>query len=295
MRNCTFFLGTVTTVLLLNGAALAQLAPAHPPPAPAVPAPAAPAPRHRTTINNYNGILPVDRAYQEKQERAAAYYEAGLTALAAGKFAVAEDELRASILDEPRGERYMALAEALAAQGRTAQALESYNTVFHPPAHFGWGGSYMTRAHLEYAVLLARSGRWGEAVASYDLAMASIHVGDAPEIAVRFAPGDPKPTDLEAAAHLALGVDANGICNNLGEFENDRAFREYTQALRLAPDWAAANYYFGIGWQKLSPAERARFGTAERAKTALEKAVKLGKGDVKKAAEKALNDLKKPA
>lgn len=68
----------------------------------------------------------------------------------------------------------------------------------------------------------------------------------------------------------------------------------YQRALQLAPDSALTNYYYGQGWQKLSPAERIQFGTAQQAKAALQKAIKIGKGAVKKAAQKPLQVAMKP-
>lgn len=66
---------------------------------------------------------------------------------------------------------------------------------------------------------------------------------------------------------------------------------EYTKALQLAPDNALTNYFYGVGWQRLSPAERAKFGTAQQAKAALQKAVKVGDASVKTAARKALKAM----
>ena len=55
-----------------------------------------------------------------------------------------------------------------------------------------------------------------------------------------------------------------------------------------------ANFYYGFGWQQLSPAERVQFGTAQQAKAALRKAARIGKDAVKKAATKALQVAMKP-
>jgi len=108
-------------------------------------------------------------------------------------------------------------------------------------------------------------------------------------------PAFPQPVALAAAAHIALGLDANWRCDALGELEHDRAFSEYTKALQLEPNWDVANYYYGYGWQWLASKCRARLGSVQQAKAALQKAILLGKADVKKAARKALKDLKKPA
>ncbi len=72
------------------------------------------------------------------------------------------------------------------------------------------------------------------------------------------------------------------------------AFKEFEQGVRLAPNLGLVNYFYGNGWQHLGLAERAKFGDAQQAKAALEKAVKLGKPDVKEAAQKALLVAAKP-
>ena len=66
---------------------------------------------------------------------------------------------------------------------------------------------------------------------------------------------------------------------------------EYTKALQLAPDNALINYFYGVGWQKLSPTERAKFGTVQQAKAHLRKAEKVGNANVKAAALRALKAL----
>jgi len=72
-----------------------------------------------------------------------------------------------------------------------------------------------------------------------------------------------------------------------------QAWNTQGMASHLAPDSPFANYYYGYGWQVLDP--KAKMLHQEQAKAAFAKAVQLGKGDLKKAAEKALKDLNKPA
>ena len=71
---------------------------------------------------------------------------------------------------------------------------------------------------------------------------------------------------------------------------------QFSQALRLAPDASMANYYYGYGWQNLSPAERAKLaakpGQREAVKAALEKAAKLGTPDVSAAATVELKQFR---
>jgi tetratricopeptide (TPR) repeat protein len=103
-----------------------------------------------------------------------------------------------------------------------------------------------------------------------------------------FSPDVPEPRALATAIHLGLALTQinNGTWG--GHMQNDKAMAHLRAALTLSPDSDLANYYYGYGWGRLSPAERAKIGSEQQAKAALRKAVKLGKGGVKKAAQKAL-------
>ncbi len=89
-------------------------------------------------------------------------------------------------------------------------------------------------------------------------------------------------------------MEDNNTGSDMSAYENSRAFTEYGKALALEPDWALTNFYYGYGWQRLFPADKAQLGSVRQAKAALLKATRLGKGDVKKAAEKALQVAMKP-
>lgn len=107
----------------------------------------------------------------------------------------------------------------------------------------------------------------------------------------------PEPTALATAIHITRGLVYNATPDWAGDSQNKEAAAEYGKALQLAPDSPLTNYYYyyGVGWQQLSPAERAKIGNIQQAKAALRKAVLLGKGDVKKAAQRALKNFNKPA
>ena len=218
-------------------------------------------------------------------------YEDGVAALQAKDYVAAENDFGNSLANAssrqgfgPRGQAYLGLAEALAGQGRNAEALQTYATLFNPGPHVSYGGSYFTRANLEYALLLSRTGHWGEAIAHYNDALPDLANWDY-KAKVQFDPDTPQPVVLAAAAHIGLGLYDNFEGQPDG---NTRAFQEYVAALRLAPNWDQANYYYGYGWQQLSPTDKAKLGSAQQAKAALLKAVKIGKGNIKKAAQKAL-------
>ena len=232
----------------------------------------------------------LDRRVLETSVASDTAWREGVAALTAKIYFAAEQDFRAALSAEPNGSVYLGLGEALAAQGKTAEAMQAYWMVFHPPPHNSWGGSYMARANLEYALLLNQSGQWTEAVAHYEAALPQLPRSEI-SIKVQFDPAVYQPVDFEAAARVGLGWDASYVGNGLGIIENDRAFAEFTKAKQLKPDSPLTNYYYGQGWQKLSPTERKQFGTAQQAKAALQKAVNLGKGDVKQAAAKALKNF----
>jgi len=237
---------------------------------------------------------------QTDTEKAALLTHDAASSLHAGHYAQAEAEARQALSLDDYGVPEEVLAQALDAQGKTQEALQAYRTVVE---HY----DRQSRNLLPYALLLLKSGQWGHAVAVYNQAITSLpSVGSHPETPIvqdgdvmransHFSPDTPEPTALATAIHIARGLVYNASSDWAGESQNKEAVAEYGKALQLAPDSALTNYYYGVGWQKLSPAEHTKFGSVQQAKAALQKAILLGKGDVKKAAEKALKDLNKPA
>ena len=195
-------------------------------------------------------------------------------------FAIAEDYFRGTLAIRPDGAAYFSLALALSAQGKQLEAIQTYEKLFHPDGHVSFGGSYFSRAHLEYALLLDQMGNWPEAVGNYQSGVSTLGSGNGPKPNVEFAPNIPQPMALAAAIHIALGIDADAQLNNLGEYDHVRAFNEYAQALKLNPDWAVANYYYGYGLRQS--------GRRAEAQVAFQKAAQLDNGEIKAAAEKAL-------
>lgn len=196
------------------------------------------------------------------------------------------------------------LGAALDAQGKEQEALQVYHAqVIDSKGHLGG----QTSSLLPYALLLLKSGQWVPALAAYNQAITSlpdvgrhpetvtVHDGDVIRANSHFSPDVPEPTALATAIHIARGLVYNASSDWTHEPQNTEALAEYAKALRLAPTSPLANYYYGTGWQELSPAERAKVGSVQQAKAALQKAILPGKGDVKKAAQKALKDLNKPA
>ncbi len=144
------------------------------------------------------------------------------------------------------------------------------------------------RVLLPFAFLLLKSGQWAQAVAVYNQALPSLGHEELEQITSHFSPDDPQPEALATAIHLERGQLYTDATDWAGELQNTEAMGEYQKALQLAPGNALTNYYYGLGWQKLTPAERVKFGTAQQAKAALQKAAKVGNANVKAAALKAL-------
>ncbi len=241
---------------------------------------------------------------QARAEQAARLGGTAFLSLRAGHYKEAEAEARASMSLEPGGVANQVLAAALDAQGKEQEALQAYHALVID-SNGRLGGQ--TRDLLPYALLLLKSGQWVQALAAYNRAISSLpSVGPHRERPIvqdedviransHFSPDTPEPTALATAIHIARGLVYNASPDWAGESQNKEAMAEYGEALKLAPNSPLTNYYYGTGWQQLSPAERAKFGSVQQAKAALQKAVLLGKGDVKRAALKALKNFNKPA
>lgn len=237
------------------------------------------------------------------QSRASASYAGQLNqdaaaALHSGRYADAESDAQESIQASPIfcGVPKEILAESLDAQGRSQEALQVYKTIIK---RF----DRQPRNLLPYAQLLLKSGQWTEALAVYNQALPHlpdigshpetpvVHDGDLMRANSHFSADVPEPAALATALHIARGMVYNVTPSWVGEAQDTEAMAEYGKALQLAPNNALTNYYYGAGWQKLSPTERTKFGTVQQAKAALQKAEKTGNAGVKAAAQKALKEL----
>ena len=235
---------------------------------------------------NYKPPTPEEQA---KAEQAAELAAAAVLALHAGRYAEAVAQARQALSVEP-GDSVPeeVLAAALDAQGKEQEAYQEYHKmVVDEKAQY-------TRVLLPYALLLLKSGQWGQAVTVYNQAIAQFSEKDLLRANSHFSPDVPEPAALAVAIHIAKGVTYNAGNDWAGESHKEM-MAEFSKALQLAPDADLANYYYGFGWRNLDPKERTKIGSVQQAKAALQKAVLLGKGDVKKAAQKVLKDLNKPA
>jgi len=199
---------------------------------------------------------------------------------------------------------YYGLGEALAGQGKTAEAIAAYKLGIYYPLNFSpeavavsqaienkpnlRGCSFPTDAvaWMKYALLLSQTGQSAEAFSVYTQALHHATDTAHPEIKLSFHDAPPTPTELQAAAHIALGLLVNDTGN-----DREQAMTEFDQALRLAPDAAVTNYYYGYGWQRLDPKSPTRAATALQAKAALTKATASEDDNVRKAAEEAMKRM----
>lgn len=236
---------------------------------------------------------------------------AGEEALRVQDFVAAEDCFRESLNITVSPKYYYRLGYSLAGQGRTTEAIEAYRAgIYERPdnampytspsadeaaqeeqgklrlrACSGWEDA---EDWMQYAVLLSQTGQKAEATKIYQKALPFV-----PDLSDENRSLLGNINALSPAAFQALAYVATGLCTgmSIGHIE---AMRDFTKARILQPDSALTNYFYGNGWQKLAPAERAKFGDAAQAKAALEKAVKSGTPGLKKAAQKALLMAAKP-
>ena len=225
---------------------------------------------------------------QERAEQAAKLRWTAALSLHAGRYAEAEAEARDSLSLADDGAVQEILAAALTAEGKDQEALRACQTVVE---HY----DRQPRNLLPYALLLLNSGHRAQAVTVYNQAISQFSEKDLLRANSHFTPDIPEPAALAVAIHIARGVTYNAGDDWAGEGQHKEMMAEFSKALKLAPDSDLANYYYGFGWRNLEPKERAQMGSMQQAKAALQKAILLGKGDVKKAAQKALNDFNKPA
>ena len=209
--------------------------------------------------------------------------EQGEALLDAGNPLAAEESFRAALaLRSWNAAADPGLAEALTLQGKTAEALQVYRAlIYQYPRNLSSAAQEM-RTVMGFAMLLSRTGQWREAVAVYEKALPETRFGDAPKLDVHFDPNMPMSTQLQVMGHVAIGLQY------FGSGRDKEAFTEFERSLRLDPDSVFANYYYGYSWGAMMPSDKAKFGSFQQAKTALEKAVKLAKGPLKDKAQKAL-------
>ncbi len=249
-----------------------------------------------------------DYTPQQKAREAAALdrvndlTHAGTEALHNKNFIAAEADYRELVqVDALSPNSYYGLGEALAGQGKTAEATAAYRTAVYYPLNFtpeavaisqaienkpnlrGCSFPVDAVAWMKYALLLSQTRQNAEAFSVYSQAMRQVNDPDRSGITLFSAGGPQSPSEFQSAVHIALGLLIGGMLT-----DHEQAMSEFDQALRLAPDAAVTNYYYGYGWQRLDPKSSTRAATALQAKAALAKAEASGNDSIKKAAAEAL-------
>ena len=227
-------------------------------------------------------MAPLTPALKARQDEKGRLDQAARAALDAGDYAEEEADARQSLsLGIGSGLCQDLLAQALYSQGKDQEALQVYKAMAD-------AGDVFPRNLVPYAVLLLKSGHWAEAVNAYNKTLPFLPNGRLAEASSRFSPDVPQPKQLAVALHVAQGLTDIGDAGWGTRSKNEEGMREFAQALKLQPNSALTNYYYGFGWQQLDLKSRARAVYAPQAKAALQKAATLGSGDVKKKAEEAL-------
>lgn len=236
---------------------------------------------HRPAVPGTNPrcppLTPEGKAILARKSRLTAEAAA---ALDAGRYEEAEAAARQALsLTTDSGVNQEVLAAALEAQGRTEEALAAYKTM--SDQH-----SQHSRVLLPYALLLLRAGQWGPAVEAYNTQLPGLgdefRGGKAAlmDTLGPFSPDVPRPKELAIAIHICLGITYAGASWGRHS-QDDKALREYEQAVALTPGSGLGDLYYGHKLQRL--------GHRAEAQAAFRRAAALGHGDVKTAAEEALN------
>jgi tetratricopeptide (TPR) repeat protein len=222
-------------------------------------------------------IIPMTPALKARFVQAVRLMRSAQDETNAGQFAQAEADARQSITLCPGLGVQSLLAESLAAQGKTQEAIQEYQVVFD-------AGAVAPGDVLPYALLLVKTGQWAHAVQAYNRQL-PYNGGDAALVQAYsdFTPDQPRSTDMEVAIEIDLGMDFSWYgYHGTSQEKTQQALAHFQKALALEPDSPLANYYYGYGLQ--------RMGQRQEAQAAFKKAADLDEsdGDVKAAAEAAL-------
>jgi tetratricopeptide (TPR) repeat protein len=149
---------------------------------------------------------------------------------------------QAHTIEPDDGEALVGMARAYTDQGQTDKALTAYRALFYHAPGRRWSSSDEAdpTTLMRFALLLNQTGQGQEALTAYHRALAFVNYdGGKPNLEVPVPEIDTSaqpytPQLLAAMAHLAIGINTPGFDPT-----------ELQEAVRLTPDSAAANYYWG--------------------------------------------------
>ena len=207
-----------------------------------------------------------------------------------GDLAEAEADLKACLAENVSTNQFARaeLAQIYDAEGRTNDAIQVYQTMLHPPANEGSGGTFAQDglALIHCAMALNKAGRWPEAVQAYEVSLSNRDMPDnqqhlsanEPRLDVHFDPDVPQPKAMEAMLYVVLGRWYGH------DYQN--AFPQFKEATAIDPSLAIAHFYSGYALQGQ--------GRSAEAQKAFQKAAALDNGDIKAAALKELPGTMQP-
>ena len=260
------------------------------------------------TISGHGFQTPQERAKMEAtRTRLNEIEHTASEALRSGDFPTAEAAYRNLIEADPFSrDSHYGLGDALAGQGRAADAIAAYRIDIYMPLNadeslngipvtessrgkmIGCKNQTVATSWMRCALLLSQSGQGAEAVVLYNQALPRVPGLSEPGLKLSLDSNMPAPETFQAAAHVALG-----LCITFDSSpDHERAMSEFDAARRLRPASPLTNYYYGYGWQHLGLKSAARAATAAQAQAAFQQVAASGGGGVKKAAEEALAGFK---
>ena len=189
---------------------------------------------------------------------------------------------QALVIWKDNNEATYGLAKCYEATGDTADEIKSYRRLVYSSNRADKGYHCNDNKQLiEFVLLLSKSGQASEALSVYQHAVARINQPGRKVPLPTFAAGPGhsplKPEHLQAMAHISLSIVSN---------VND-ALPQLQEAIRLYPDSAIAYFYLGDYLRRFTDIHK-----KEQAKDAYAKAMKLGSGPVRAAAQDGIKQLK---